>query len=85
MWLHGGGGFRPMEKIIIIISLTSRTVERHFGKKLRYFLPSLPLGVSTCWAGNMAPGGAGSAAFILCLRSIADCAIDAPEWASYWE
>lgn len=74
-----------MEKIIIIISLTSRTLDRHFGKKLRYFLPSLPLGVSTCWAGKIAPGGGGSAVFILCFRSIADCAIDAPECASYCE
>lgn len=77
--------FQPMEKIIIIISFTSRTLEPHFSRKLRYFLPSFPFGVSTCWAGNIAPGGAGSATFILCFRSIADCAIEAPEWASYCE
>lgn len=72
--------FQSMEKIIIIISFTSRTLEAQFGKKLlRYFLPSMPFGVSTCCAGNIAPGGAGSIAFILCFRSIADCAIEAPE------
>lgn len=71
--------FQPMEKIRFIISLTSRTLERHFGKKLRYFLPSFPFGVSTCCAGKIAPGGAGSVVFNLCLRSIALCAIEAPE------
>lgn len=75
--------FHSMEKIIIIISFTSSQFEEQFGEKLRYFLPSLPFGVSTCCVGNIAPGGAGSIAFILCFRSIANCAIDAPECASY--
>lgn len=66
-----------------MISLISGSIERQFEKKvLRYFLPSFPFGVSTCCAGKIAGGAVVSVVFIFCLRSMADCAIEAPEWAS---